>query len=181
MNKYTAEQLFAEYHQDIYHYLIYILGEYAIEAEDLLQEVFIRVIKKIDSFNGESSPKTWVTAIARNCAYDFLRKKRFSFSKQTSNEYFNIVSPENPEKEIIQKEEFNELIKLLSSIKSKYREVLYFRVYLDVNTKESAALMGCSEQRIRVLLHRAKKQVKEVVENNPIFERSDSRWKKIEG
>jgi RNA polymerase sigma-70 factor (ECF subfamily) len=46
------------------------------QAEDLVQEVYIRVLKSYQNFKGESSEKTWLFAIARNVAIDFFRKQK---------------------------------------------------------------------------------------------------------
>jgi len=146
VQKYSIEKWFEEYHEDIYHYLLYILGDHAGEAEDLLQEVFIKVCKKINTFKYDSSPKTWLISIARNIAFDYLRKRRFLFSKKSSNDMHNLISPyDNPEKDILEREELKKLFTILSTLKPKYREVLFFKVHQELSTKETAALMECSE------------------------------------
>jgi RNA polymerase sigma-70 factor, ECF subfamily len=62
---------FHQYSNDLYQFLIYYLG--SSDVEDLVQEVFIRAIKNMDSFEEKSSPKTWLFSIARHIAIDEIR------------------------------------------------------------------------------------------------------------
>ncbi len=57
-------QWFYDYNHDIYHFLLYYVG--SGDIEDLVQEVFIRAIRGLDSYRGASNPKTWLLSIARN-------------------------------------------------------------------------------------------------------------------
>ena len=68
------EELFRTYHNDVYRYL-YSLSHDASLSEDLASEVFLKVVKSIGTFRGESDIKTWLFSIARHEWYDYLRKK----------------------------------------------------------------------------------------------------------
>ncbi|MCR2821643.1 RNA polymerase sigma factor [Lederbergia panacisoli] len=176
MQKHSIEKWFEEYHEDIYHYLLYLLGNHTGEAEDLLQEVFIKVFKKIDSFKHDSSPKTWLISIARNTAFDYLRKRRFLFNKKSSDDMHNLISPyDNPEKDILEREDLKKLFSILSTLKPKYREVLFFKVHQELSTKETAVLMNCSENKVRVMLHRAKMEVRKKFDH----EGSGFKWRNL--
>ena len=69
------EEIYEKYHQDIFQFLFYLVRD-RHKAEDLTQEVYIRVMKSIDRFENRSSLKTWILSIARNVAIDQFRKEK---------------------------------------------------------------------------------------------------------
>ncbi len=64
--------IYREYYPKIVRYLKRLVGD--LEAEDIAQEVFVKVNRSLDSFRGESSLSTWIYRIATNTAMDHLRK-----------------------------------------------------------------------------------------------------------
>lgn len=68
------QDLYDRYHQDLYQFIYYMVKN-RTTAEDLVQEVYIKVFKSYDTFKGESSPKTWMFSIARHVTIDFFRKE----------------------------------------------------------------------------------------------------------
>ncbi|MEM5594086.1 sigma-70 family RNA polymerase sigma factor [Niallia circulans] len=75
----SIEELYERYSQELIHFLIY-LGVKKEEAEDLVQEVFIRLLKTKCLFKGESSERTWLYTIAKNIAIDHFRKQKNSYT-----------------------------------------------------------------------------------------------------
>ncbi|WP_078548186.1 RNA polymerase sigma factor [Litchfieldia alkalitelluris] len=115
---------FHQYSDDIYHYLIYRIG--ATDVEDLVQEVFIKAIKGFHSFEGNSSPKTWLFSIARNIAIDEIRRR----SRQRWKEKIFIQQQTHLENEsspimiIAWKEEAKELFNMIQSLKPHHRDAI---------------------------------------------------------
>ena len=72
-------RLYDEYHQDVFQFLIYLVKNRTV-AEDLSHEVYVRVLKAYERFEGKSSEKTWLFSIAKNVAIDYFRKKCTSAS-----------------------------------------------------------------------------------------------------
>ena len=60
---------------DLYRYLCFLTHD-PVQAEDLLSETFVRVIKRLPTFRGECEVKTWLFGIARNIWLESLRKRR---------------------------------------------------------------------------------------------------------
>ena len=71
------EDLYRKYYDDLFRFLFYMV-QYREEAEDLVQEVYIRILKAYSKFEKRSSEKTWIYAIARNLAMDSFRKQKGS-------------------------------------------------------------------------------------------------------
>src|SRR5690625_1732856 len=85
-------ELYIAYHQDVYH-LVCLLTSDPFAAEDITQDTFLKAIRKRDHFQGRSSYKTWLLSIARNTAYDYLRRKKYKTlllkSENASKEHDN--------------------------------------------------------------------------------------------
>lgn len=71
----TFQLLYDTYHQDLYQFLLYMVKD-KNQTEDLLQEVYIRVLNSYHTFEGRSSEKTWLLSIARHVAIDWFRKQQ---------------------------------------------------------------------------------------------------------
>lgn len=69
------EQIYKEYSNLVYHYLI-SLCKNDVLAEELLQETFYKAIKNINKFNNTCKVSTWLCQIAKNTWIDFLRKEK---------------------------------------------------------------------------------------------------------
>ena len=86
LKNFDLEKIISQYLKPVYRFVFGLVGEEAV-AEDLTQDVFIKVWKKIKSYNSKYSFKTWLFAVARNTAIDYLRKKKeIAFSKYPSSE-----------------------------------------------------------------------------------------------
>lgn len=69
----AALVLFEKYGDEVYRYVRYTIGE-SSDAEDIVQEVFLRVLQSWKRFNHKSSSKTWLWSITKNCIKEQLRK-----------------------------------------------------------------------------------------------------------
>ncbi|MGD6774653.1 RNA polymerase sigma factor [Sutcliffiella horikoshii] len=87
-NEIEITDWFQEYHNDIYNFLIYYTG--SMDVEDFVQETFLKAVRNIHKFKGESNPRTWLISIARNVAIDESRKRRKEEIKR--NRYFQFSS-----------------------------------------------------------------------------------------
>lgn len=72
---YAFERLFDRYENRVYDLACAILGN-AQEAQDATQDTFIRVLERLDSYQGDAAFETWLTAIAVNCCRDRLRRRK---------------------------------------------------------------------------------------------------------
>lgn len=147
---------FHQYSNDLYHFFVYYLG--STDVEDLVQEVFIRAIKKQDSFQEKSSPKTWLFSIARHIAIDEIRRKQrgrvkeFIF-KQSVDSY----STNTPEQVLEFNETNKELFKAIQTLKKSYRDVVVLRGIKELSVSETAEILNWKEEKVRLTFHRALK------------------------
>lgn len=146
---------FELYYEDIHQYLYFMLGSRGSEAEDILQEVFIKAYRNLHSFKGESSPKTWLTSIARNAALDAVRRRRWPLTGFLSHQEEEAPASDQPERAALTEERREKVWGLLDALKPEHREVIFFLYQKELSVKETAALLDCSEGRVRTVSHRA--------------------------
>ncbi|MFC4735196.1 RNA polymerase sigma factor [Bacillus daqingensis] len=150
-------ELIAEWYEAhsraVMHYVLVMVKDVQ-QAEDLTHDVFIKAYRHAGSFRGDAQVKTWLFQIAHRTALDFLRKKR---PLQLFDTY--ISKKQDPERlpadVLTQKEETETLYRAITSLKSSYRSVITLRKIKQFTTKETAAILGWTESKVKVQLHRA--------------------------
>lgn len=150
----ATRRLFDAHADAVYRYACYVLRD-STEAEDAVQEIFIKVLRSWDQFQGQSNTKTWLWSITRNHLYDRLRKKKLDhrlLRQQMSVALLNAASAPLPDDHEIQE--------LLMGLKLSYRQVLVLRYMQDLTTEEIAASLGWSHVKVRTTLHRAIKELR---------------------
>ncbi len=126
-------------------------------AEDALQEAFIKLYQKWPTFRGACSEKTWITRIVINVCRSQLRSKwvkRVVLKNQLEGESFCYAA-------VI---EDDTVLKEVSKLKPKYKEVVLLFYYREMKTKEIAAALGLSDSAVCVRLNRARLQLKKQLE-----------------
>ncbi len=115
------------------------------DAEDITQDVMLRVFTKLKTFEGRSSLKTWLVKVTSNACKDWLKKK--ATSRQYTEAMANEPQPENT----IDYEE-DKLIGLLSELSPADREVLTLRFVADLGLAEIADIteLGLSATKMRL-------------------------------
>lgn len=130
-------------------------------AEDLTEDTFVKLVVKKPHFSGKSSFKTWLYAIARNVAIDYLRSSA-TVKEISVDEYRNMANDEeNLEQTYIRSEDKIIVHKALSKLKSEYRQVIYLTFFEGLDNKQAAKVMRKSKRQIENLIYRAKMSLKE--------------------
>lgn len=156
MSHETISDWFERYGNDIYHFLIYRVGP--SDAEDLLQEVFIKALKGFNSFKANATPKTWLFSIARNLAIDESRKKKTkkwasTVPLEAANEPSTDISPETI---MDLNEDTKALYECIHQLKSNYQDVLILRGIKELSVQETAKILKWTESKVKSTHHRAK-------------------------
>lgn len=159
--------LYEKYHQDVFQFLFYMVRNRE-QAEDLMQEVYIRVLKSYQHFEGKSSEKTWLFSIARNVAIDAFRKQKgwkqrimekFDWSSQQVKDEYPI-----PEEIAIQKEEIQIMYQGLENCTVDQKMVVIMRYIQELSITETAEALGWTESKVKTTQHRALKVLKKNME-----------------
>lgn len=151
--------IYNKHYLDVYRFLICFSGNQN-DAEDLTQEVFIRVLKNLPHFRSGNNLKTWIFSIAKHVAVDHYRKKRLIsvfkdgfFAKLESNE-------KKPDEEFEMSEMEHFVHEAISKLKPKYKAVVILRGINEFSIKETSEILQCSEAKVKVDYHRALKELK---------------------
>ncbi len=127
-------------------------------AEDLMEETFFKLAAKRPRFSGKSSFKTWLFAIARNVALDYLRKNKPSDSIDDWGDY--LTEESKLEEEYLIKEQKIALHKAMRKLNDEYFQVLYLIYFVDFSNTEAAVIMKKNKRQIENLIYRAKQTLK---------------------
>lgn len=149
---------FQDYGDDVLNFLIYYTGRR--DVDDLVQEVFVKALRRIETFNELSSPKTWLLSIARNTAIDDSRKRKKEREKiEKSWRFYEQKNFQSPE-EVYQLSETNkEVYRAIQSLKRNYRDVLILKGIKDLSVTETSTILNWSKNKVKVTYHRALKSL----------------------
>jgi RNA polymerase sigma-70 factor (ECF subfamily) len=154
----------------VYRYLHRLVGNKE-NAEELSQESFIRAWKNIHLFDVQKTFKPWLLRIARNCAFDYFRKKKtLPFSSLSETEQFqleNTPTKNASPKELAEKNENAVLVStLLSLLSDSEKEVLTLHYLDELTVPEIAVILKKPEETIRTRLRRAREAFREAKTKN---------------
>ncbi|MFK9095379.1 RNA polymerase sigma factor [Bacillus salipaludis] len=155
----SISEIYQKHYLDVYRFLICFSGNQN-DAEDLTQEVFIRVLNHLANFQSGNNLKTWIFSIAKHVAIDHYRKKRFS-AIFTEEFFKQIVSPDKKPTEIAEENELKKVVhEAISKLKPQYRVVVILRGINEFSINVAAEILQCSESKVKVDYHRALKDLK---------------------
>lgn len=150
--------LFERYHLRLYNFFLRLTAERSL-SEDLVQEVFVRILKYNASFRGDSKFSTWMFQIGRNCLIDHVRSRRPEASIDETWEQEPSPQP-RPEERAESEQEADLLARALERLPLRKREVLLLSRYQGLKYEEIAGLLACSVQSVKVQVHRALKDLR---------------------
>jgi len=140
------------------------------DAEELALDTFSRLAASDKVFQGKSTFKTWLFAIGRNLAIQFLRKHRLKTDPGGAE---NVPDRETPDIPMLNKERNRQLYLAMNQIKAEYRQALYLKYFEDMGVTEIAKVIDKSERQVSDLIYRGKQSLKKILEEEG-FEYEDN-------
>lgn len=133
------------------------------EIEDVVQDVFFKVYRKLPAFEGKSSFYTWLYRVALNTATDHLKRRRNDRARMVEDfAAVDVEAPvQAPEIGIDGDELRRHLADAISSLPRKYRDILVLREYEERTYEEISEILGCSKGTVESRLFRARARLKE--------------------
>ena len=150
--------LFERYHVPLFRYLLQLTRNRAL-SEDLVQEVFFRVLKYAASYDPSLAFQVWLYRMARNAWLDSLRKRRPEISGDDLAEVRS--SEPMPEEIIAQKEDTMFLQEALGKLPEDKREVLVLSRFQNLRYEDIALILKCEIGTVKVRVYRALKELRE--------------------
>ena len=132
-------------------------------ADELCSEVFVRLAMKKPNFRGGSSFKTFLYAIGRNVALEYLRRNKRSQTVPL-DEVLELPDETDPAELHLDNERNEAVYRALGKLKPEYAQALWLAYFEELSNKEIAAVMKKSLSAVKSLLHRAKPALKEELE-----------------
>ena len=181
-NELNFQQVYSTFQPKILRYLAGMLGE--SEAEDLTQEVFVKVDKALESFRGEAQLSTWIYRVATNAALDRLRSSSY---KQKDRECVPVDStdrnvPEPEDKNVwtgekkpdvdqqLIRQEMNSCVRgYIDQLPEDYNVVMILSEVEGLKNREIAEILEVSLDTVKIRLHRARAKLKESLDSNCNF------------
>jgi RNA polymerase sigma factor (sigma-70 family) len=131
-------------------------------SEDLVQNVFFRILKYRYLFRGEGDFKTWMFHIARNVNHDHFRKNKLKIKESLESWEERLGSDENRATEFQRDDEMKLLSMAMDRLPDDKREILLLSKFQDKKYKEIGEILGCSEGAVKVKVFRALQELKEL-------------------
>ena len=141
------------------------------EAEDVVQETYVRALTHLEGFRGESSLSTWLSRIAMNEAIGRLRGKRLSLDLDSLPEgrgEAEIIpfpaASSDPEKSMAQRQIQEVVERAIDQLPEPFRLVFITRVMKEMTVEETAELLSIKPETVKTRLHRARALLRQNVE-----------------
>jgi RNA polymerase sigma-70 factor (ECF subfamily) len=176
---YNFQQIHEAYRSRIVRYLAGLAGE--DKAEDLCQEVFVKVDKGLKGFRAEAKLSTWIYRIASNTYHDHVRGRTFKQQQKEqliAAEEIDSLQDEVPslggespvvEQKLIRGEMIECIRGYINQLPEDYRVVLLLSDEEDFKNREIAEILKISQDNVKIRLHRARAKLKEMLEGNCDF------------
>ncbi|MBH1939271.1 sigma-70 family RNA polymerase sigma factor [Mobilitalea sibirica] len=160
---YDIETLIRQYGNDVLR-TAYMYVKDIHTAEDIFQDVFIKVNQKLSTFEGNSSIKTWIIRITINTCKDFL-KSAWNRRVVPMMEYQEDAIISDSDYEDVEKQDTNDLIKnAVLSLPAKYRDVVLCVYFQEMSVSEAAQALSIAEGTAKSRLSRARQKLKQLLE-----------------
>ena len=133
-------------------------------AEELTEDTFFRLVIKKPKYSGKSTFKSWLYAIGRNVAVDYIRHNSKILNVPIDDVENYLIEEENLEQSYIKEENMLIVNKALNELIPEYRNVLWLTYFEEFSNKETAIILKKTERQIKNLLYRARKALKSKLE-----------------
>ena len=152
-------QLFEDHHKRLYNFFLRQTGNRQA-SEDLVQDVFLRMLKYRHTYRDEGSFDTWMFSIARNARINYLRKNSVQY--ELLDETDNLVSSDpNPEEVYDHECDIAVLEKAMAVLPEDKREVILMCRFNNLRYEEIGKILGCTVGTVKVRVYRAMKELTE--------------------
>src|SRR5579864_5958133 len=151
----TLGVLFDRYHAPLYNFYAKLTGDRTL-SEDLVQEVFLRILKYRQSYQPGTPFRAWIYQIARNARVDHYRKtpRHITFVPE-------MAPPVMPKDTAQQTEETELLHRALMQMPDEKKEILILSRFQELKYEEIARLLGCELGTVKTRIHRAIQELRQ--------------------
>jgi RNA polymerase sigma-70 factor (ECF subfamily) len=160
MNRSDLEQQLEELHPASFGWALGCCGRDRTEAEDVLQETYLKIFEGRARFDGRSTLKTWLFAVIRRTAAAHRRFRWFRDSRAASDDLSTLeAGGESAEQRLMHSETASALLQAVGHLARRQREVIELVFYHDMTVEQAAEVAGVSVGTARVHYQRGKQRL----------------------
>ena len=152
--------LFERYNKMLFNFFLRLTKNRAI-SEDLVQEVFLRMLKYRHTYRGDGKFTNWMFHISRNANVDFFKKQNRE-QKFTKNDPEPISQDSNPDESLEASQDVALLRAALTKLSIEKREVLVLSRFHNMKYEDIAEIQDCQVGTIKARVHRAIKELRDI-------------------
>lgn len=151
----SFRELFDQWKTPIFNFVAKMIGN-RIDAEDITQEVFLTVYKKIHTLRNDEHFRPWIYTIAKNSTLNWIGKnvqpkKKFSYDDEQFLKHNN-----TPEERLISRDLENRIKINLDEMPPDYKLAFVLRIFNELEYKEIASITGWPLSKVKIYIHRAR-------------------------
>ncbi len=174
------DDVFATYERPIYGYVLKMVENEAT-AEDLTQEVFLKIHRGLSSFEGKSKLSTWIYRIATNVCLDHFRSSSHKKGRATVS-LEEELPPEGEgaqdgvpgiDEGVVKKEMSGCVREFVDELPQDFRAVVVLHDFQGLKNREIAEILGCSLDTVKIRLHRARRKLEGALGSSCEFYRDE--------
>jgi len=154
--------LFERYHRPLFGFLFHMTSQREA-SEDMVQNVFYRMLKYRHTFTGDGEFRTWMYHLARNVLVDHSKQNKRSAQQYDLADVADRVGggPAADER-ILKQQDMDTLHNAMARLSTEYREVLVLSRFQELKYDEIARVLNTSEGAVKVRVHRAMNELKKI-------------------
>jgi len=164
--------IYEQYYGRVRHFILTLVRDEWV-ADDLVQETFVRVEKHIGSLRDSAKLSAWIYRIAHNLCQDHLRGRKRSALENDESAVEKPTAPVFIQKRMEQHEMGACIRRYMAHLPASHYTVLALFDILEFSHREIADILDLTVENVRVRLHRARKKLRAILEENCIFEKDE--------
>ena len=153
----NTEMVWKEYHENLLGFIRSRVGDFAA-AEDILQDVFVKIYSKIDTLKQNAKLKGWIYQITRNAIIDYYRSHKIMHELPDT-----LTAPEIDKNEISRRDIESCLVPMIQNLPDTYREAVMLSEIEGETQKDVAEKQGLSLSGAKARVQRGRKMLKEML------------------
>lgn len=131
-------------------------------SEDLVQNVFIKILKYKHTYTEDSKFIVWLFQIARNASYDSFKKSKKYIHRDIDMVGYSISGGDDVQGAIIERENTITLKKAIALLPPEKKELIVLSKFKELKYREVGEIIGCTEGNARLKVHRALNELKDI-------------------
>ena len=140
-----------------------------MDAQEIISNTFLKAFKGINTFNGKSSLKTWLFQIAKNAATDFYKSPKNRHEDLPLDQNAQVSGCQDILDNTLELEKQEKIRELLQKLNEEQREAIAIHIIDGFSIRDTSQVMGKTEGAVKMLLLRAKQNIRQNIEKSPYF------------